>query len=125
MLTTIYRIEGSDGRGLYSSTKLRKTVNLLNLYDDYRHPSPRDESGELGETYRAQRFRSSHLFGFDSLDQLNRWVNKNERWALSNAGAKLAKYQVEDDRVLRGSRQVAFNKYGAIKLEITPLFVRS
>lgn len=53
----------------------------------------------------------TYIFGFESLEQLKEWFDKQTRKALSEVGYVIKTYEM--DKCMKGQSQIAFNKFAA------------
>lgn len=107
----VYRIEHTDGKGMYRSTG--RSLYECHFYKQTdRHPSP-DEDSKLFTEIQAKNLLNwnygRYVFGFASVDQLRSWLYQDEilLW-LDDRGFILAVIEVDD--VLIGNTQCMFIK---------------
>jgi hypothetical protein len=122
----IYRIENAEGKGPYQGiTGMREPLLPMHYSDE--HPSPEDDSKLVGNVRNYMRRQDDErlpeersvwtfiygdfLFGFDSQDQLRRWVY-NDQWMkdLDEAGFHLTVLDVPDDEIIAGYTQAIFKR---------------
>lgn len=100
----VYRIE-KQGWGPYSApSRCESLVEMLYEYYTFnkkQHPKP-NEDGIEGWT------EGRHIFGFANRRDLVRWFPYHIRRTLHKHGFALAVYEVEDEHVKRGGKQVAW-----------------
>lgn len=135
----VFRIETVDGRGMYRSDFGLSVSNLLRDGGE-NHPLPdqdslllpkvedklRDMFKERGLDYDDKEkllvwdiqdiyndFWRSHFFGFGSIEQLRRWLYKDE-WLikLEEYGLVIAVYEVDDEDAMVGYTQAIFKRTG-------------
>ncbi len=89
----VYRIEDSEGDGMYwSEDAIARDLDLYEL--DGRHPPPHKDA-ILSSIWPALD-DGSHKFGFTSLEQLKCWVfSKGARQQLADAGFTIAVFEAE------------------------------
>lgn len=105
MRTVVYRVEDSKGSGPYMSH-----YNLMEMsikHSDSKHPEPFDDDMDSTENFTAD-----YVCGFSSVSKAKQWF-KGFRRLLDKKGFKLSVYEVPEEHVMRGRRQVVFKKDGA------------
>lgn len=140
----VYRVESTiDGRGIYvgSLMNLRmvdedsenfrsETQETLRVclgdvlvggnIDSKRHPAPQSDS-KLCDIWEHISNRKEYSFGFSSLTQYKKWLNKHERSITTRflndyLRYRLVAYRVDKDQVIIGDRQCIFKKESAKKV---------
>lgn len=100
----IYRVEDAEGNGPYGWGNR----GYMEKFPDNDDGHPTDAEDGIGYR-RGNSFEDSGWrFGFSSLEQAGQWFDAPRRRALADAGYSLRAFEVEPDRVLSGTRQVAF-----------------
>ena len=109
----VYRVEDSDGFGYKRSLDSGIGSLICVDYEGYekRRPLPGEDGIDLNS------LDSEWFFGFESLDMLNSWFSLNERNAGAFLGAKILLIEVAECRLVKGSRQLAFDNRYAKTLE--------
>lgn len=96
----IYRVENVRGEGPYCAN-----ANLSKMWDEHNnsksHPCPLADSMSPVAPWE--------IFGFDSIEKLQDWFHGFEE-DLNVAGFAVNVYEVEEWRLNRGRKQVAFNR---------------
>ena len=110
-MTYIYRIETTEGGGLYNSElgRLQKILSQhLSRKDSsrfYQHPCPEEDSAldwhEIKEKtfyINGRYYKKEHwYFGVATLKEVNKWVfRKKYRKVLADLGFVISKYKIED-----------------------------
>lgn len=98
-MTTIYRVENANGRGMYRAGGSYSALEFE--FDEYIHPMPSSddalmrsiqERGEYNECGSLD-YSMDDYFGFSSLDQLKRWIYRDDwRSKLDAAGFHVSVY---------------------------------
>lgn len=113
----VFRIEDERGAGMYRSGKSVIFSDIC--WPDRSHPSPWEDI-PFGYSMRAYDRPDivHHRFGFASLEQLRRWIYKDE-WLveLHHAGYRLSIYEVDPYNVIIGESQCAFLFHSHIGVE--------
>ena len=105
--TTVYRVEhAGSGLGPYNHFGWGKDVEIERMFYDHcdsLHPAP----GEDGIDSLA--IKAEHRFGFKDLDHLRTWF---AGWLkpLADRGFVIQEYRVPIRGMLRGRKQVAFDR---------------
>ena len=100
-MRTVYRVETSSGAGPYEHGPVWSwPVGTWNPFT--RHPEPDRDGIPLRVVMDGHR-----LYGFASLAQARRWF-AGAGAILGDAGYRLSAYEVPDDDVVDGGRQVAY-----------------
>lgn len=116
-MALVYRVLNSKGSGMYQGGFYYDACTDENgRSDDDAHtghiqPDPHGDS-ELRDKWCDLDWgvRSELLFGFSSLEQLQRWIHKHTwRKKMNELGGKIAVFEVPDDHLLTGECQVVFN----------------
>lgn len=81
----VFRVENEEGRGPYS---IWDGYAVMYCSGGNRHPSPQSEGYNL-------RSGSAEVFGFTSLEQLERWFSPRDLRKLANEGFTVVKYDCE------------------------------
>lgn len=94
----VYRIENKDTKlGPYD-------MGLCSLcpfdWDRRNQPAPLEDG--------IEDFSSKHIFGFKSLLQLDDWFDYQTRAWFEERGSFITIYDVPDEHVVKGEKQVAF-----------------
>lgn len=129
-MAKVFRVETSGGRGMYS------VWYELDLGNSDAHPCVYEDSlyMENAEKFNPalvdrrcgvlkwSTYPVGHRFGFESLDQLRRWIF-NDDWIkkLSDVGCVLCVYEVPDIALIVGRTQVTFSFEMATLIERSPL----
>ena len=116
MSIEIYRVENSEGQGMYCGSSQAIQARGLNTQPNAVHPHPSQDSS-IKEWYYSHHQREEHFFGFASLSQLRMWVHNQElRNKLSEQGFVINVYipsftspYIVTDFVI-GDTQAIFNK---------------
>lgn len=118
----VYRLENpATGKGNYNDhlADYARTSSYNNAY----HPSPREETGELYDWFRSNRYdETTHYFcGFASKRQMWRWFPKKKLAQMVADGSpiQLKVYKVSRKYFKRGVCQVMFRKKNARLLTTT------
>lgn len=112
----IYRLEHPDsGRGPYVSTGHASTAS----WTWSRRPPPADDLGLAGKWLRLD---DAH-FGFASVEQLKRWFDPTDPdiEVLTGEGYEVVTYEVPDEAVILGHKQLVFTKHLAAEVDSVPL----
>jgi hypothetical protein len=121
----IYRIEDSEGGGLYRGDNLCK--NPINSFSSYRHPMPYNDSLFVAnaeavmerEGYSRRNVSDfidgDYIFGFATTDQLRNWVHRDDwLFKMDQRGFRLAVFDMPYDDVIVGHSQAVFRRRAAI-----------
>jgi len=102
-MSTVYRVETSDGVGLYKTA----IASSWDMQEIDRHPVPHEDA-ELCEFWRRCD-QGEYIFGYGSIEQLASWIYKKEwRENIAAAGLVLSVYETNDYHV--GATQAVFRK---------------
>jgi hypothetical protein len=106
----VYRVEDTSKHvgPYFSGQGSIQTPDLLQCFrqhNDEAHPVPADDGLDIG---RIDLLLFDWRFGFKSMAQLRRWFSEHERELLARAGYRVVVYNVPDDEVRIGHRQVIF-----------------
>lgn len=109
-----YRIEWSDGSGIYTGQSALFGMIHDEITEPSRHPSPNNDSmfrnhyEVLG--WGSKRETRDLRWAFESLESL-RWWFYNDDWVrrISEHGGMLCTYEVDDQTTVVGRTQVAFD----------------
>lgn len=90
--------------------------------DSNRHPHPEEDSDfkdlcakdDLGQTRFVAR---SFYFGFGSLECLYSWFSDDDLNRLGEKGYQISIYEVEDDSVIIGNKQLAFHHEHCVEID--------
>lgn len=112
----VFRLEADNGLGPYANFNslpgvveaIRKTGSFGDMD---RRPLPKKDG--------IEEITSKHFFGFESIEKLHEWFGE-DLTAYTDAGFVVNCYDVREERVVKGNRQVAFVRAGS-KL-IGPVF---
>lgn len=100
----VYRVENNESSGPYQNSL--DWIHRFSLHNAPMRPQP----GSEFETYELGNFkRGIHLSAFKDMKSLFRWFVKKERKELHSRGFKIALYEVHENCVLNGKKQVAFD----------------
>ncbi len=142
----VYRVESCvDGRGIYVGSLIntrmvgederepkQNTEETMRVclgdvlvggsIDSKRHPAPQSDS-KLSDVWSVIRNREKYSFGFSSITQYKKWLNKHERSITTKflndyLKYRLVAYKVDKDGVIVGDRQCIFKKEKAIKVAV-------
>lgn len=101
-MTTVYRIEDSEGRGMYYYRNTRNPIS----YEPARHPVPGCDSLLMASGFPL--YGSQHLnYGFISIEQLRSWIYRDE-WLLGLHELGYVLAVIESDEVYVGNTQAVF-----------------
>ena len=121
----IYRLQDETGNGPYSTMcktnkslteelaivrkKINRPSNLEDGSERYMHPDA-DAGTPLARAYFDKLLYpgSNYVFGFATLEHLYIWYDKAEIIIFENFGFNVYEYNIPDDKVISGSRQVIF-----------------
>ena len=105
----VYRIEDKKRRGAYNATACDNRRTAHGCFDARDHPPPGSDGMPM------KKLHPHHHFGFASLRDVVRWFPKSARRGMVNHGTLLglSVYEVHGNAVLRGNKQVAFNRHKA------------
>lgn len=128
-----------DGRGIYVGSSINLSIDDDELsvekervclgdilvggaVDSKRHPAPQNDS-KLKDVWSDLENRSQYSFGFSSLTQYKKWLNKHEReicvrFLNDYLKYRLVAYKVPKDSLIVGDRQCIFVKEKAVKVAI-------
>ena len=111
----VFRVEHKiSGKGPYRDYQsLSKVMNLL--ADDFCHPCPEEEKGDISKCWKNTEMRESYYFGFQDLNQLFDWFNECYFKHFRRIQIGISVYSSED--VVYGEFQVIFLKKMARKLD--------
>lgn len=106
----VYRVEHSKtGIGPYHSVQL---YNVLNPHFSEQHPTPASDGVE---------YTDDHVFGFQTLDDLEAWFCDTEVLLYLVAyGFEIKVYRPKEKNVVVGGRQVAFIRPKKQKPTVVP-----
>jgi len=102
----VYRIEDRYKRGAYNA-KIGDDRRMAHAcFDNTNHPPPSKDGMSFSRLY------DHHHFGFASPRDLVRWFPRAARNGLAayNTGCGIGVYEVHGNAVLRGNKQIAFNR---------------
>jgi len=103
----VYRVQNADNIGPYHAG-YGYTWMTRDHATTERHPSPYEDGMDDFRLYSEMRC------GFDSLAKLRTWFCNEELSNLGELGFRIVVWDVADDAVIRGHKQVAFNPKDAI-----------
>lgn len=99
----VYRWENENGRGPYIGGNLRLGNILRRRHNDRKYyPNPSHDG--LGYIYPAE------VCGFRSLRQMHKWFSPDDIRLLMRYGYKLVVYDVDEENIRFGRKQIVFNK---------------
>lgn len=122
----VFRIENEEGQG-YRSCKFTTPDCVYKLRFDYSHEMPdgserrqhpdADVGTELQRAYFDKRiyFGSPLRFGFGSVKDIYTWFCPPTIGLLELSGFNIYMYDIDDEFVIKGTRQVAFDPTKATK----------
>ncbi len=132
MTKLVWRVQSTDGRGLYVGRPLNCTDEMNYDPNDkdkdefarMRHPCPADdyELAPQWESLRRNGIHDMYIFGFLNPEQLLSWVYKEE-WheEIHNAGFKVYVFEVPDEYVCTGATQACFYGYHATLISVVDI----
>lgn len=102
----VYRVEDAEGGGPYNG---ENSPPLINFYwaavrDGTVEHERVDPETDIHGFKHSQKYR----FAFSSLDQLAYWFSPGPQRLFSDYGYSVGVYEVPDDKVFVGNRQVAY-----------------
>ena len=115
----IFRVEDSEGRGVY-----RRLINKCREDEGYfgnfsgigsdKHPCPYFEKKSFRKKWQSLWKVNEQVhwyFGFKTMDQLLEWFYCPAfRKVMFYHGAKLALYETDGRKIMKGRSQIAFDK---------------
>lgn len=106
----IFRMEDSDGRGVYQSSYLSEAKDPHGYGGASHRPAPSRDG--------LRNFNWGHHFGFGDTTQVRNWFNQSQRKALREVGVDVYVYETRAPKtgVKRGNKQLVFDKSKAKKL---------
>lgn len=110
----IYRVENSEARGPYTGIGDMSLWTDSN-HTDAAHPCPNDDSMPWDWNFNHERISDARC-GFESLKALTAWFNPQELTKLKELGYRIRAYQVPEDAVIRGKKQIVFDWSRSIRL---------
>lgn len=122
-MTKVYRLEGSDGLGVYRTSDFRIS-ELGRIYKTHKsgekRPSPYEEFRDKEDMLTCNGYTPYDVFyGFKNITQLKEWFTPAALKVFKEKGVKLVIYDAEE--VLYGKKQVAFIMKNAKKLDTKDL----
>jgi hypothetical protein len=142
----VYRLEYEDGKGIYSGSVgflANRAALGLNTTEDYIHPAPEHDEGlrawwegpwkQWNKKKQDWHHRGRQLFscGFGSEKQMLDWFPaegfsvmveaNNEDWRARKV--QVSVYQINANKVRKGTHQVMFRKEDATLVEVRSLEV--
>lgn len=110
----VYRIETPDGGGPYRGDRQVEGGLLFDLhkadgsFNPYKtHPLPIDD-------VKGWQRQAHYKFAFETMEALYAWFGPHASAALRERGYHIARYEVDEVTLLRGSRQVAYDASRAV-----------
>src|SRR5882757_2883211 len=110
----VYRLEFSDGKGVYVYSD-PFYYEQLQCHQNDKEDHPRPEEDDMGRSAWADM-----IFGFASIEAMRAWFNGTERLFLSAQGIVLSKYFARGP-IISGKKQLAFYRQSAALLWQKPL----
>ena len=115
----VYRVETAEGTGVYNAVG---GFRLGGMSSGWRHPGPMRE-GLMEGVMRG------YVCGFRSLAQGGRWFSVDPEVArhveempeMNPSGLAVSVYEVPEEAVLHGKRQVMFDKEEAELIDVLPV----
>lgn len=109
----VYRLEDSQGRGPYSgeTDRLSAMAKTHNSGGEFRHRTPVPEEDGI-----CARVAPEDYFGFESLGALFEWFDGYAQ-SLHENGFFASVYEVDNEKVKRGKRQLVFVKHEAVLVD--------
>jgi hypothetical protein len=108
-MVTVYRVETVDGDGPYWRGPGQAAIHG-DLCFDYERAVRRVPTPYLDN---LSGFNHEHSFGFKSREQLEAWFTRSEREYLAGCHFLVSVYEVDDDLVQYGNKQVVFDRKAA------------
>lgn len=115
----IYRVQHKVTReGCYRGSKAMD----FSHYDWENHPTPSNDSNAMSKAWFKRKRGGVTLFGFKTLNQLEKWFDKKERKLLKQSEFVIVVYDAEKEYAYASRKQAIFNikhsnKIGEIELE--------
>jgi hypothetical protein len=114
----VYRIEDKNGNGY----KVDLDSQISNSTDEGfcgKHMQDEDTYAEFrplphNDGIKSSLIRKYHLFAFESLDSLNSWFLPADLVMGNLLGGKLCVYEVNEKTLIKGGKQVVFDKRKAV-----------
>lgn len=110
----VYRVEHTETKsGPYQRSFSYNTDNMeFNQNCNYKdHPMPGSDG--------IFELKPEHLFGFVSLDQLFKWFHfEDDYWDFNRKGFGISVYEVNEDHILKGCSQCAFDRTYAERIDV-------
>ena len=110
-MSTIFRIENINEIGPYNAEV--EIFSRKHIRDDIKRPSPwsSNEDCKLSELFKSgEENYKKFSFGFNSLEDLNSWFNKGDMYLLARHNFYLTKYEIDENYVIYGKKQLVFLK---------------
>lgn len=112
----IYRVETYKQKGIYDSGLWVRIPSRYSGARDDSHPAPYED---LGICDKWSEVEHEWHFGFGSLNQLKKWLNRASiRWEAREIGLRIGIYEIDDlDSVAIGKTQAIFDMKKARRVE--------
>jgi hypothetical protein len=108
----VYRWQDKDGDGPYGSG-----LSFSTGHNDEAHPTPLQDKNPCSiRTFAYRMTYKTHgeniarkiYFGFDSMEQMNKWFTASEQKEMCENGFNLVKIEVNEEYIHRFGKQVMF-----------------
>lgn len=119
-LTYVYRLEFSDGTGIYRSVSNQSLLDdsLVDILEYSQRTYPSKEKGisslfdikNFHEKMSHNFYNENYYFAFKNLNQLKDWFKPNELLNFMKNDVKIIRYEIEENYIISTASQVAFNK---------------
>lgn len=106
-IVKIYRLEDVKGKGIYTSENTVIKKNKILDYSDNKLPSKERALCQIFNPDIDQEYQDKFYFGFSDIKQLKKWT-RSDTLELVNSDFKLFEYEVNENYLLKTSKQVAF-----------------
>ena len=114
----VYRVEDSNGTGPY------RNWMSIGVYLKYKHakltertPTPPEDGMSVFDDAYCSGSTNDYRFGFDSIEALKNWFDEEDRVKLSDDCFVCSVFEIDDDQVMMGGKQLAFNLIKAEKID--------
>ena len=117
MSMLVYRVEDSNGVGPY------RNWMSIGVFLKYKHakltertPTPTEDGMSVFDDAYCSGSTNDYRFGFDSIEALKNWFDDEDRVKLSDDCFMCSVFEIDDDRVIMGAKQLAFDLLKAEKI---------
>jgi hypothetical protein len=126
-LTSVYRIEGDSGKGIYQDL-IHKKKSMSDHFDFSQKTPPPMEDGVLkslfgARLYITENYQKEWFFAFKSKEEAMKWFDSENGmmdYIVENGNPNIVEYKVENSYIISTKNQTAFRMINAEKIDSKP-----